>query len=225
MQKHGTTGQNKKKRMSFTEIIPSYRTYWEYRQHEKRKHLTQAACFVFHGAVYGQCTTREAPTALWESITMKIKSRRLRRYTQRKIPFTYEKNSRFNNLKKHLQGLYKAGKMKIKTHNVNGKKVAEIITDEIILRTTEDGLDVLGNLYDQAFDKIIIHKKNIIPDFFELKTKIAGDILQKFTQYQMPLLIVGDFSAYKSKNLNDFIFESNKGRQVNFIASVEEALK
>lgn len=41
----------------------------------------------------------------------------------------------------------------------------------------------------------------------------------------MPLLIVGDFSEYKSKNLNDFIFESNKGRQVNFIASVEEALK
>ncbi|WP_312553323.1 DUF4180 domain-containing protein [Empedobacter brevis] len=115
--------------------------------------------------------------------------------------------------------------MKIKTHNVNGKKMAEIITDEIILRTTEDVLDVLGNLYDQAFDKIIIHKKNIIPDFFELKTKIAGDILQKFTQYQMPLLIVGDFSAYKSKNLNDFIFESNKGRQVNFMASVEEALK
>ncbi len=56
--------------------------------------------------------------------------------------------------------------MKIKTHNVNGKKVAEIITDEIILRTTEDGLDLLGNLYYQAFDKIIIHKKNIIPDFF-----------------------------------------------------------
>lgn len=110
-------------------------------------------------------------------------------------------------------------------HNVNGKKVAEIITDEIILRTTEDGLDLLGNLYYQGFDKIIIHKQNIIPDFFELKTKIAGDILQKFTQYQMPLLIVGDFSEYKSKNLNDFIFESNKGRQVNFIASVEEALK
>ena len=96
--------------------------------------------------------------------------------------------------------------MEIKTHNIDNTKVAEIITDKVILRSTEDGLDLLGNLYYQGFDKIIIHEKNITPEFFDLKTKIAGEILQKFAQYQMPLIIVGDFSKYKSKSLNDFIF-------------------
>ena len=96
--------------------------------------------------------------------------------------------------------------MEIKTHNIEDTKVAEIITDKVILRSTEDGLDLLGNLYYQGFDKIIIHEKNITPEFFDLKTKIAGEILQKFAQYQMPLIIVGDFSKYKSKSLNDFIF-------------------
>lgn len=115
--------------------------------------------------------------------------------------------------------------MKIETHNINDIKVAEIISDEVIIRTTEDGLDILGNLYFQGFDKIIIHEKNIISDFFDLKTKIAGDILQKFTQYQMPLIIVGDFLKFKSKSLNDFIFESNKGKQINFVGSQSEALK
>lgn len=115
--------------------------------------------------------------------------------------------------------------MKIKTHKINDKKIAEIITDEVILRTTEDGVDLLGNLYYQGFDKIIIHEKNITPDFFDLKTKIAGDILQKFTQYQMLITIVGDFSKYTSKSLHDFIYESNKGKQVNFVMSVEEAVK
>jgi hypothetical protein len=114
--------------------------------------------------------------------------------------------------------------MKIETRNINNIKVAEIITDKIILRTTEDGLDLLGNLYYQGFDKIIIHEKNITPGFFDLKTKIAGDLLQKFAQYQMPLIIVGDFSKFKSKSLNDFIFESNKGRQVNFANSQQEAI-
>lgn len=116
-------------------------------------------------------------------------------------------------------------KMNIETHNINDRKIAEIITDEIILKTTEDGLDLLGNLYYQGFDKIIIHEKNIICDFFDLKTKIAGDILQKFTQYQMPLTIVGDFSKFNSKSLNDFIYESNKGKQINFVNSQSEALK
>lgn len=93
------------------------------------------------------------------------------------------------------------------------------------IATTDDGLDLLGNLYYQGFDKVIIHEKNIIPGFFDLKTKIAGDILQKFAQYQMPLIIVGDFSKFKSKSLNDFIFESNKGKQINFVGSQPEAIK
>lgn len=115
--------------------------------------------------------------------------------------------------------------MKIDTHYINKQKIAEIITDEIILSTTEDGLDLLGNLYYQGYEKIIMYEKNIIPDFFDLKTKIAGDILQKFTQYQMPLTIVGDFSKFNSKSLNDFILESNQGKQVNFVSSQSEAIR
>lgn len=114
--------------------------------------------------------------------------------------------------------------MEIKTHNIEDTKVAEIITDKVILRSTEDGLDLLGNLYYQGFDKIIIHEKNITPEFFDLRTKIAGEILQKFAQYQMPLIIVGDFSKYKSKSLNDFIFESNKSEQINFIKDLSNIL-
>ena len=114
--------------------------------------------------------------------------------------------------------------MEIKTHNIDNTKMAEIITDKVILRSTEDGLDLLGNLYYQGFDKIIIHEKNITPEFFDLKTKIAGEILQKFAQYQMPLIIVGDFSKYKSKSLNDFIFESNKSQQINFIKDLSNIL-
>jgi ABC-type branched-subunit amino acid transport system substrate-binding protein len=82
----------------------------------------------------------------------------------------------------------------------------------------------LGDLYYQGFDKIIIHRKNITPDFFDLKTGIAGDVLQKFSQYRMPLAIVGDFSKNKSKSLNDFIYESNKGKQINFAASLSDAI-
>lgn len=114
--------------------------------------------------------------------------------------------------------------MEIKTHNIDNTKVAEIITDKVILRSTEDGLDLLGNLYYQGFDKIIIHEKNITPEFFDLRTKIAGEILQKFAQYQMPLIIVGDFSKYQSKSLNDFIFESNKSKQINFIEDLSNIL-
>jgi hypothetical protein len=115
--------------------------------------------------------------------------------------------------------------MKIKTHLINDNKIAEVISDKAIINKAEDGLDLLGNLYYQGFDRIVIHEKNITADFFDLKNGIAGEILQKFSNYRVRLAIVGDFSKYKSKSLNDFMVESNKGRHINFVSSVPKAIK
>ena len=115
--------------------------------------------------------------------------------------------------------------MEIKIHTIDNRKIAEIISDNIVLQTVEDAVDLIGNMSYQGFDKLIIHEENIISDFFELKNKIAGNILQKFSQYSMPLAIIGDFEKYESKSLNDFIFESNKGNQINFVTTIEDGLK
>ena len=115
--------------------------------------------------------------------------------------------------------------MEIKIHTIDNRKIAEIISDNIILQTVEDAVDLIGNMSYQGFDKLIIHEENMISDFFELKNKIAGNILQKFSQYSMPLAIIGDFEKYESKSLNDFIFESNKGNQINFVTTVKDGLK
>lgn len=115
--------------------------------------------------------------------------------------------------------------MKIQTHSIDDTKIAELISDDIIINKAEDGFDLLGNLYYQGFDRIIINEKNITPDFFDLKNGIAGEILQKFSTYRIPLAIVGDFSKYTSKSLKDFIFESNKNRHINFVTSTTEAIK
>ena len=115
--------------------------------------------------------------------------------------------------------------MEIKIHTIDDRKIAEIISDDIVLQTVEDAVDLIGNMSYQGFGKLIIHEENIISDFFELKNKIAGNILQKFSQYSMPLAIIGDFEKYESKSLNDFIFESNKGKQINFVTTIEDGLK
>lgn len=114
--------------------------------------------------------------------------------------------------------------MDIEIHTINDVKIVEIVSDTLVIKTSEDGVDLLGNLYYQDSDKIIIHEKNMTPDFFDLKNGIAGEILQKFSNYRVRLAIVGNFSKYTGKSINDFIYESNKGRQVNFVASLPEAL-
>jgi len=115
--------------------------------------------------------------------------------------------------------------MEIKTHQINKTKIAEVISEEIIINSAQDGLDLLGNIYYQDFDAVVIHEKNITPEFFDLKTKIAGDILQKFSNYRIRLAIIGDFNKYESQSFKDFIFESNQSGHIHFVENLETALQ
>jgi hypothetical protein len=118
--------------------------------------------------------------------------------------------------------------MIVKTHQLreeNPIKIAEVTADEILINTPEEALQLMVDLYYQDFDRIILHEDNITPDFFDLKTGIAGEVLQKFSNYRLRLAIVGNFSKYPGKSIRDFIYESNNGRLVNFVASTEQAIE
>lgn len=89
--------------------------------------------------------------------------------------------------------------MNIEIHQIGDHKIAEIRAEEILVHNPGEGLQLLVDLYYQDFDKIIIHEKNITPDFFDLKTGIAGEILQKFSNYRVRLVIVGEFIRFPVK--------------------------
>ena len=115
--------------------------------------------------------------------------------------------------------------MKIESHIIDALKIAEVNSENMIINSVEDGSDLLANLYYSDYDSIIIHEKNINAAFFDLKTGFAGEILQKFSNFRVRLVVVGDFDKYESASLKQFILESNKGKQVNFLSSLSEALK
>lgn len=113
--------------------------------------------------------------------------------------------------------------MKTEFYPSNDTHIAEITSDEILIRNTQDALDMMANCGYQGANKIILHQKNFIPAFFDLKTGIAGDILQKFSNYRAQLAIVGDFTEVESKSLRDFIRESNRQGRIFFVDSMQEA--
>ena len=115
--------------------------------------------------------------------------------------------------------------MDFKIHTQNTIQVAEIIAETIVINETQDALDMMANANYSGADKIIIREHQIASEFFDLKTRLAGEILQKFSNYKVQLAIVGDFTKYKSKSLNDFIFESNKTGHILFVNSLENALE
>lgn len=95
----------------------------------------------------------------------------------------------------------------------------------LLIADVQSALDLIATVsYETGCQSMILPKAALAEDFFRLPTGLAGEILQKFVNYRMRLAVVGDFSSYTSKSLKDFIYESNKGNGVFFVAEEEEAL-
>lgn len=102
---------------------------------------------------------------------------------------------------------------------------AVVNSNELVITDAQTALDVLMSAkYDIGTKNIVIDKKLIVEDFFILSKGLAGEILQKYVNYGGRIAIYGDYSHYTSKPLKDFIYESNKGKDVFFVATQDEAV-
>ena len=116
--------------------------------------------------------------------------------------------------------------MKITTIKKNGIEIAIVSANEILIADIQSALDFIATVkFEAGCNRIIINKSAITEDFFNLKTRLAGDILQKFINYQVKLAIVGDFSVYENQSLRDFIYESNKGKDIFFLPNEQQAVE
>lgn len=98
------------------------------------------------------------------------------------------------------------------------------LSKEDKLQTLSTVLDLIPPAWADDCQSVIIPMECLPEAFFDLKTGFAGEVLQKFTNYHLQFAVTGDFSAFTSKSLRDFIYESNKGRQVFFKATAEDAM-
>jgi hypothetical protein len=116
--------------------------------------------------------------------------------------------------------------MQISIDQKDKSKVAIVESSEIEISDVQGALDLMASLWytHVGCDKVIIKKSNITEEFFDLRTRLAGEILQKYTNYNFKIAIVGDFDGYDSKSLKDFIYECNKGKQFFFLKDKQAAL-
>ncbi len=111
----------------------------------------------------------------------------------------------------------------IKEKNIG---IAVIKSNEILITDVQSALDLIATIsYETRCDRMLLTKSAICENFFHLSTKLAGEILQKFINYNMRIAIVGDFSMYTSKSFKDFIYECNKGKDIFFLPDEKQAIE
>jgi hypothetical protein len=116
--------------------------------------------------------------------------------------------------------------MELETVQKNGVTVAVVKSNEPLIENAQTALDFMATVrYETGCDRVALSKEAVCGDFFRLGTGIAGEILQKFVNYRMKAAFYGDFSGYTSGPLKAFILESNRGRDVFFVSTQEEAVE
>ena len=104
-------------------------------------------------------------------------------------------------------------------------RIAVISGDSHEIRGAQEALDLIATAYHMhGCAKLLVPKSLMPEEFFDLRTGLAGEILQKFTNYRVQCAFVGDFGMYESGPMHDFIYESNRVGRMMFLPSEQEAL-
>jgi hypothetical protein len=102
----------------------------------------------------------------------------------------------------------------------NGIRILNCDPNGPVIRTERDAVDLIGAALSERCPMVVLPVERLGDDFFKLKTRILGEVIQKFVNYERRLAILGDIERHlaASQALRDFVYETNRGHQVWFVA-------
>jgi hypothetical protein len=105
-----------------------------------------------------------------------------------------------------------------------GVRVLLFGADGAPVRGDGDAVDLIGAAFGRDIAWIALPVERLGDGFFTLSTRIAGEVVQKFVNYGVSLCVIGDISGHvaASNALRDFVYESNRGRHLWFVDSLDE---
>lgn len=108
--------------------------------------------------------------------------------------------------------------------SVQGVLALQCAPDGPAIVSERAATDLIGDAFGFGAELVIVPVERLSDEFFELRTRIAGDVIQKFVTYRIRLAIVGDISRHleASDALRAFVGESNRGRAVWFVPDLPE---
>lgn len=84
-----------------------------------------------------------------------------------------------------------------------------------------DIVDAISRGLEQG--TLLLDESNLCPEFFDLSSGLAGELFQKFVNYQTPLAIVLSDSKKHGDRFSELVLEHRRHPIVRFFASEPEA--
>ncbi len=98
-----------------------------------------------------------------------------------------------------------------------------VIASEVNLsiRSIRDVPDAVGAVF--GADGLLLTESELSPEFFDLRSGIAGELFQKFTNYKIHLAIVVQNLEIYGERFGELAFEHRNHKLIRFFDSIETA--
>lgn len=107
---------------------------------------------------------------------------------------------------------------------LGAERVYCVPADGPLIDSERSTTDLIGEAFYHRATLIAVPVGRLGPDFFQLRSGLAGMIAQKVVNYRLKFAVVGDITAYlaASNALRDWVRESNRGRDLWFVQSLAD---
>lgn len=116
-------------------------------------------------------------------------------------------------------------KMNYEIREIGSKKYIEVVSATEPLSTENTALDLIALCWEHECNALMIHYEALSEDFFKLKTKVAGSIIQKFVNYGIKAAAIVPQEPLQKGRFKEMASETNKGNHFRLYESKEEAEK
>lgn len=105
---------------------------------------------------------------------------------------------------------------------VNGKNYLHV-TGSPLLSTEQEALDIIAQCAVHDTNSVLVDGE-LAPDFFNLKTRLAGAVLQKFGMYNIKVAVVLNQVENLPERFREMATEQNTGGSFRLFANVDAAV-
>lgn len=114
--------------------------------------------------------------------------------------------------------------MDAKTITENGITFLEVTKDSGVIATETDALNLVSLCGEFNINRAILFEENFSPDFFNLKTGLAGGVLLKFTNYQLQVAVIVSQERIGNGHFQEFVMETNRHNQFGVFTKTDDAI-
>lgn len=88
----------------------------------------------------------------------------------------------------------------------------------------DTALDLIGDAMGCHAEVVAVPVERVADEFFALRSGVAGDVVQRFVNHRLRLVVVGDIASRVAAGgaLRDFVREANRGHRTWFVADRAE---